>query len=72
MRISLIACFKISGQGKILVKSWKYLSLLLRPVLNLTLSLDLRHNIIKFFLILTLKLDNLSFSLLSQISLLSA
>ena len=58
--------------GKILIKSWKYLSLLLRPVPNLTLSLDLRHNIIKFFLMLTLKLDNLSFSLLGQISLLSA
>ena len=51
--------------GQILVKSWKYLSLLLRPVPNL------RHNIIRFFLKLTLKLDNLSFSLLGQISLLS-
>ena len=52
---------KSKGRGKSSTKSSKVparLPLLLRPVPKLTWTLDLRHNMIKFLLILTLRWIN--------------
>ena len=64
-RLSLAS--KSQGRGIILVKSWKYLPLLLRPVSKLT-WLRFAAQFYQLFLDIDSKFDKLSSSLLGQIS----